>query len=100
MNEEAVSSPDEHGGFEFGTWTFPPYLAMFERIGIEVKQCDKFVFTEEQCDAIVKFLESRPTAERKGKTFIDCGGDLRLYPKWHARMVELFKSRRVVYYCR
>jgi hypothetical protein len=115
--------PDKNGGFELGTWNFFPYLEFFSKaIGKKVdfhanSRADLngrpmgciYVFSKEECQLIVSALKSKRVRQSKlfksEKYYVigRCGffqEPMRLKKKWMIKLVELFSSGNVCYYCR
>jgi hypothetical protein len=120
-NEDAEDNPDKHGGFEMGTWSFPPYLYLFAKvignydwlgtprvINERGRWGSKFTFTKDQCAAMAKWLSRRRKVRKGAVTYYYYGrytkggglwpNTMRIKPKWHKRLMELFRSGEVTYY--
>lgn len=75
-NEEARMNPDNHGGFEMGTWNFVKYLTYFEDVaGKAYAENEKTkelinsidVYTPEATKKIIKTLKKTLTTMPKGE---------------------------------
>jgi len=88
LNKETFTSPDKHGGCEFGTWSFIPWSKYFSKIvGHTVYDSERvsaassvlgvhimYAFDKEQRDAVVKVLrlamKSAKRVKREGVWYV------------------------------
>ena len=105
---EKTNNSDKFGGYEMGTWEFPPYLQWLWGLGINCNYCRMYYFNPRECSIIVASLKTAAIYEGKEGTgriipnsitpFTPKG--LVLIEKWYNRLVELFSRGDVVYYTR
>lgn len=113
-DNEITSSPDDNGGFEFGTWTFAHpwnFLGKFEynerligECSFGVQRCHKF--TPEQCQKIIEHLKTYKRVEEVTKTtedgiddeteikvdYVSPTDDDNHLEEWYNRLIELFSN--------
>lgn len=118
-DQDKENNPDKNDGFEMGTWNFPPYLEIFDKVigkqdyflkrgFVEGKEWGHdFKFTKKQCNLIYDWLKKRKVKKYKdGRLEVFyLKGSAYDYPltiklKWHKRMLNLFKTKNVTYYSR
>lgn len=125
LSEDARYNPDEHGGWEMGTWEFPNYLHVIKkaltpaqnaawtddgiRVGKPVGEGSGYwqhhIFSPEECARVVKYLSRKRKELVKGHVVVKWGyhwmfkkQPLYIHEKWHDHMIAMFKTGRVVYY--
>lgn len=114
----ATLDPDKFGGWEIGTWDYPPYLQIFkDATGVDKdeyiktpREIDKqaqrwgyvYNFSDKECEQIAAHLKSLDKHPNNKSIYAGdfLGDKMKIKRKWFVKLVKLFEDKNVSFYGR